>query len=29
LWFVATHKEDLSPEQIRQRATEMFAKAPA
>ncbi|NBA96710.1 VOC family protein [Pseudomonas sp. R5(2019)] len=24
LWFVATHKEDLSPEQIRQRAAEMF-----
>lgn len=29
LWFIATHKEDLTPEQIRQRAMEMFAKAPA
>ena len=24
LWFLATHKEDLSEEQIRQRAMEMF-----
>ncbi|AJO79784.1 VOC family protein [Pseudomonas sp. MRSN 12121] len=24
LWFIATHKEDLSEEQIRQRAMEMF-----
>jgi PhnB protein len=29
LWFIATHKEDLTPEQIRQRAMEMFGKAPA
>lgn len=25
VWFVATHKEDLSPEQIRERAAQMFA----
>lgn len=25
LWFVATHKEDLSPEEIRRRAAQMFA----
>jgi len=25
LWFVATHKEDLSPEEIRGRAAQMFA----
>ena len=24
LWFLATHKEDLSQEQIEQRAREMF-----
>jgi PhnB protein len=24
LWFVSTHKEDLSPEEIRQRAAAMF-----
>ena len=24
LWFLATHKEDLTEEQIRQRAMEMF-----
>lgn len=29
LWFIGTHKEDLTPEQIRQRAMEMFGKAPA
>ena len=29
LWFVATHKEDLTPEQIRERAQEMFGNAPA
>jgi PhnB protein len=26
LWFLATHKEDLSEEQIRQRAMEMFSQ---
>lgn len=25
LWFVSTHKEDLSPEEIRARAAKMFA----
>ncbi|CAM3993033.1 hypothetical protein CCOS865_04632 [Pseudomonas reidholzensis] len=25
LWFVSTHKEDLSPEEIRARAAQMFA----
>lgn len=25
VWFVATHKEDLSPEEIRARAAKMFA----
>jgi PhnB protein len=29
LWFVATHKEDLTPEQIRERAMEMFGNAKA
>ena len=24
LWFLATHKEDLTEEQIRQRAMELF-----
>lgn len=26
LWFLATHKEDLTEEQIRQRAVEMFGQ---
>ena len=26
LWFVATHKEDLSPEEIHRRAQEMFSQ---
>ncbi|MBI4793445.1 MAG: VOC family protein [Deltaproteobacteria bacterium] len=26
VWFVATHKEDLSPEEINRRAEEMFKK---
>jgi uncharacterized glyoxalase superfamily protein PhnB len=28
-WSIATHKEDLSPEQIGQRAQEWFAKNPS
>ena len=27
LWFLATHKEDLTEEQIRQRAVEMFKQS--
>lgn len=26
VWFLATHKEDLSPDEIRQRAMDMFSK---
>ncbi|WP_416424530.1 VOC family protein [Pseudomonas sp. App30] len=29
VWFVATHKEDLTPEQIHQRAAAMFGQGPA
>ena len=27
VWFIATHKEDLAPEEIRRRAEEMFKQA--
>ncbi|MFJ3481958.1 VOC family protein [Pseudomonas sp. NPDC090202] len=29
LWFIGTHKEDLSPDEIRERAMKMFGQAPA
>ena len=28
-WFVATHKEDVSPEELQRRSAEMMASAPA
>jgi PhnB protein len=29
LWFIGTHKEDLSPDEIRERAMKMFGQAPS
>lgn len=27
VWFIATHKEDIAPEEIRRRAEEMFKQS--